>query len=137
MRRCRRTVGAGALAVTCLAAAASLAVATPAAAAKSDSQLRFGVEMAQRGLWREALFRFQQAAKQRPRDPQVLNNIAVAYEAIGLFEQALEAYREALEVSPGDRDLRQNYSRFLEFYQSFQPDEAAASDGEAASEDSR
>ncbi len=90
---------------------------------KADSQLEFGVEMARRGLWREALFRFEQARKERPGDAQILNNIAVAYEAMGLFEKALEAYRQALAASPNNRDLKQNYSRFLEFYQSYQPEE--------------
>jgi Flp pilus assembly protein TadD len=125
------------------ALALTLSALTPvpaAAASKAGSQLDFGVAMAKRGLWNEALFRFQQARRERPSDPQVLNNIAVAYEALGLFEQSLAAYKEALDASPGNRELRANYSRFLEFYQSFRPvdpqateDEGKASDGEGAS----
>jgi tetratricopeptide (TPR) repeat protein len=103
------------------------------AASAAGSQLEFGVDMAKRGLWNEALFRFRQAERERPGDPQVLNNIAVAYEALGLFEEALEAYRKALDVSPSNRDLRANYSRFHEFYQSFRPVEPEAG-GEAGEE---
>ena len=104
------------------------------AAQKADtsSQLEFGVDMARRGLWNEALFRFNRALISRPGDAEILNNIAVAYEALGLFEEALEAYKKALEASPSNRDLRSNYSRFLEFYQSFKPAEEAA---EEATED--
>ena len=32
------------------------------------AQLRFGVDMARRGLWREAMFRFEQARELRPGD---------------------------------------------------------------------
>ena len=92
----------------------------------AGSQLQFGVDMARRGLWNEALFRFKRALVSRPGDPEVLNNIAVAYEALGLFDEALETYKEALAASSGNRDLRANYSRFLEFYQSFKPAEEVA-----------
>ena len=63
---------------------------------KPADQLDFGVSMARRGLWNEALFRFQQAQEERPGDARILNNIAVAYEAVGLFDEALETYQEAL-----------------------------------------
>ena len=102
----------------------------------AGSQLQFGVDMARRGLWNEALFRFKRALVSRPGDPEVLNNIAVAYEALGLFDEALETYKEALAASSGNRDLRANYSRFLEFYQSFKPaEEVAPAEAESAPEE--
>ncbi len=85
------------------------------------SQLKFGVEMAQRGLWNEALFRFEQARREDPRNSSILNNLAISYEAVGRFDDALATYKSALEASPDNRRLRQNYSRFVEFYQSFRP----------------
>jgi len=88
----------------------------------AESDIQFGVKMAQRGLWKEALFRFQQADLQSPNNGQVLNNIAVAYEAVGQYDKALEAYKRALQANSSDRDLKQNYSRFLEFYQAYKPD---------------
>lgn len=116
------------LALMALVPAAPSAADTPA-----EEQLDFGVDMARRGLWKEALFRFQQADRLDPDNPRILNNIAVAYEALGLFDEALDAYREALEAGPADRDLKTNYSRFVEFYQSFRPREEAA-DAEAEAE---
>ena len=80
------------------------------------AQLSFGVDMAERGLWNEALFRFEQARRMAPGDARVLNNIAVAHEALGQFDEALEAYREALRVDRSNQNVRQNYSRFVEFY---------------------
>lgn len=94
-----------------------------------DDQLRFGVQMARDGLWSEALFRFEKALRLEPDNAKVLNNVAVALEAAGRYDEALEAYRKALELAPRDRDLRQNYARFADFYESFRPpDEAEAPD---------
>ena len=95
----------------------------PAPAGAGDDQLSFGVQMAKRGLWSEALFRFRQAEKTQPGNPRLLNNLAVAYEAVGLFEEALESYKAALKADPANKELRRNYARFIEFYQAFKPDE--------------
>lgn len=84
------------------------------------SQLAFGVEMARRGLWSEALFRFHQAEQLDSRNPRVLNNLGVAYEATGGYEKALGYYKQALQIDPNNRELRANYGRFVEFYQAFQ-----------------
>jgi cytochrome c-type biogenesis protein CcmH/NrfG len=86
-----------------------------------SSQLAFGVSMAQQGLWSEALFRFRQAERAEPDNPHVLNNLGVAYEASGNFEQALASYQKALKIAPDNREVRANYARFVEFYQSFRP----------------
>ena len=115
-----------------------LLLAAPAPAQKGAAeQLSFGVKMARRGLWSEALFRFQQAAAIEPANARVLNNLAVAFEASGEFDQALESYQKALQLDPGSRELKQNYTRFVEFYQSFkgasaEPGAAAADDADAA-----
>jgi len=99
-----------------LAAGALAAERGPAA-----EQVAFGVDMARRGLWSEAVFRFEAARRIDGADVKVLNNLAVAYEAVGRFDEALETYRAALRVDPAQRRLRQNYQRFVEFYQGFRP----------------
>lgn len=91
-------------------------------APSASAQMSFGVEMAKRGLWSEALFRFKQADKLSPNDGKTLNNLAVAYEAVGQFDEALTYYKKALQASPGSNDLKKNYARFVEFYQGFKPD---------------
>lgn len=93
-------------------------------------QLRFGIEMAQRGLWREAAFRFDQARELEPGNPTVLNNLAVAYEALGRFEDAAATYQRALEVDPNNKLVRRNYTRFIEFYQAFRPRPRDSSSGQ-------
>lgn len=123
--------------ILALAAAALAPPAVEAAKKPSASdQKSFGVQMARRGLWSEALFRFRAADRLQPGDPKTLNNLAVAYEAVGQFEAALEHYKKALQASPSNRDLKKNYARFVEFYQGFKPEgEEAAGEPPASVED--
>ena len=90
---------------------------------RAHDQVAFGVNMAGRGLWNEALFRFRQAEKSQPGDARILNNLAVAYEAVGKFDEALGYYKRALKANSSSREVKRNYSRFVEFYQAFKPDE--------------
>jgi Tfp pilus assembly protein PilF len=83
------------------------------------SQLGFGVDMAKHGLWSEALFRFHQAESRDPNNPRIQNNLAVAYEAAGDYDRALESYKKGLKLDPNSRELRANYAHFVEFYQGF------------------
>lgn len=85
----------------------------------AEQQISFGVDMARRGLWSEALFRFHQAEQLEPQSPRIQNNLAVAYEATGEFEQALQHYQQALKLDPNNRDLRANWTRFSQFYSAF------------------
>lgn len=92
----------------------------------TPAQLDFGVEMARRGLWSEALFRFKRAHQLNPNDARILNNMAVAYEALGQFDKALRHYQDAVKVDPTNRELKRNYARFVEFYRAFRPDQPEA-----------
>jgi tetratricopeptide (TPR) repeat protein len=85
----------------------------------ASAQLSFGTNMAQRGLWQEALFRFREAERLDPQNFRVHNNLGVAYEAAGDYDNALQQYKRALEIAPNNREAKSNYARFVEFYQSF------------------
>ena len=98
-------------------------------APEARQQWQFGVDMANRGLWSEALFRFEQARRIEPEHPKLLSNIAVAHEALGLFEEALDYYQQALRLAPRERDVRRNYSRFVEYYQNFKGNSAEEESG--------
>ena len=84
------------------------------AASKSAQEVKFGIDVAQRGMWREALFRFQKAVEDDPQNPSALNNLAVAYEQVGEFQKARENYERALELKPNDLYIQQNYDLFRE-----------------------
>ncbi|HJT16355.1 MAG TPA: tetratricopeptide repeat protein [Thermoanaerobaculia bacterium] len=82
---------------------------------KPAAQDDFGVKMAQMNLWREAMFRFKRAVEINPTDAMAHNNLAVAYEANGDFEEARKEYLEALKLDRSNQYIQKNYSRFVEF----------------------
>jgi tetratricopeptide (TPR) repeat protein len=82
---------------------------------RPSTQDNFGVQMAKQNLWREALFRFHRAVQINPSDPMAHNNLAVAYEANGDFENARKEYLEALKLDRSNQYIQKNYSRFVEF----------------------
>lgn len=84
------------------------------ASADSQEQLRFGVNVARKGLWQEARFRFERAAALDPTNAAALNNLAVALEQQGDFDKARAAYDKALALRPGDTYIQQNYDLFRE-----------------------
>jgi Flp pilus assembly protein TadD len=85
--------------------------------AKPETQRQFGVRMAKMNLWREAMFRFQRAVQIEPENAMAHNNLAVAYEANGSFDDAAKEYREALRLDRSNQYIQKNYSRFVEFTQ--------------------
>jgi tetratricopeptide (TPR) repeat protein len=88
------------------------------ASKQAKDQMKWGLEAARHGYWLEALNRFQRADRLVPNRSKVLNNIAVALEASGRFEDALLAYETALTVAPNDSVVRRNFMQFKEFYDS-------------------
>lgn len=86
---------------------------------KAETQISFGSDVARKGLWREAAFRFERAVEKEPNNARAHNNLAVALEAGGEFARALAEYKKALELDPSDTYIRRNYARFAEFYTSY------------------
>jgi Flp pilus assembly protein TadD len=94
----------------------SAAAAPLAADARSDAkkQVEFGIAVAQRGLWREAIYRWERASQIDPKYAEALNNLAIAYEHEGDLEKARVAYEKALELEPNNALIKQNYELFKE-----------------------
>lgn len=103
------------LAVTGLLTA--LLTATPAFAdAREDArrQVQFGIEVASRGLWREAIYRWERAVEIDPSYAEAFNNLGVAYEHEGDLEKARQAYEKAVKLAPSEATIRQNFELFKE-----------------------
>ena len=86
--------------------------------ARSDAkaQVEFGISVAAKGLWKEAIYRWQRATQIDPTYGAAFNNLAVAYEHEGLLEKAGEAYERALKLEPNNAMVRQNFELFKEIH---------------------
>lgn len=80
----------------------------------AKKQVEFGIQVAHRGLWREAVYRWERAAQIDPTYAAAFNNLAVAYEHQGQLAKAREAYEKALALEPANALVRQNYDLFKE-----------------------
>ena len=86
--------------------------------ARSDAkaQVKFGIAVAQRGLWKEAIYRWERATQIDPTYAAGFNNLAVAYEHEGMLDKAAEAYERALKLEPNNALVRQNFELFKEIH---------------------
>jgi Tfp pilus assembly protein PilF len=97
--------------------AVSMLPASPAMAdARSDAkaQVAFGISVAQRGLWREAIYRWEKAVELDPTYAAAFNDLAIAYEHEGQLDKARKAYEKAVELEPNNAEIKQNFELFKE-----------------------
>ena len=97
--------------------AVSMLPASPAVAdARSDAkaQVAFGISVAQRGLWREAIYRWEKAVELDPTYAAAFNDLAIAYEHEGQLDKARKAYEKAVELEPNNAEIKQNFELFKE-----------------------
>src|SRR4029453_18853714 len=80
----------------------------------AQKQVEFGIQVAQRGLWREAIYRGERATQLDPSYAAAYNNLAVAYEHEGQLDKARAAYEKAIELEPNNTMIRQNFDLFKE-----------------------
>jgi Flp pilus assembly protein TadD len=90
--------------------------ASPRADERDDAraQVEFGIEVAKRGLWKEAIYRWKRAVEIDPTYAPAWNNLGIAYEHEGRRADAREAYETALDLDPNNLMIEQNYDLFLE-----------------------
>mgnify|MGYP001989430899 FL=1 len=91
---------------------------------RSDAraQVDFGISVAQKGLWKEAIYRWERASTIDPSYAAPWNNLGIAYEQEGLFTEAREAYEVALDLEPNNIMIQQNYDLFREINDRIQSD---------------
>src|SRR5204863_110068 len=100
--------------LTLVAAVLSSAPAFADARGDAKAQVEFGINVAQRGLWREAIYRWEKATQLDPSYPAAFNDLAIEYEHEGQLEKARKAYERALELDPNNTQIQQNYELFKE-----------------------
>lgn len=102
-----------------LAAALVLMTAVPASADKrSDAkeQVSFGILVAQKNLWKQAVTQWERATQIDPTYGAAWNNLAIGYEQLGRFKEARQAYDKAQELEPNNTFIRNNNDQFREIY---------------------
>jgi Tfp pilus assembly protein PilF len=88
------------------------------AASKATDQLQFGIQSAKRELWDEAVFRWKKVVMEQPGSAAAHNNLAVAYEKKGLWEEAKAEYELATKLKPRNEYIQANYEKFIARYES-------------------
>jgi thioredoxin-like negative regulator of GroEL len=62
--------------------------------------LKEAIDLEARGDYPNALTSYRLALRERPDDPRVLQNIAIAFSKTGQPEEAIRSYRRALQLDP-------------------------------------
>ena len=81
---------------------------------EARAQVDFGINVAQKGLWREAIYRWEKATELDPGYAAAFNDLAIAYEHEGQLDKARKAYEKALELNPSSAEIKQNFELFKE-----------------------
>ena len=102
------------IALVAFAAAMTASPSLADARGEAKSQVEFGINVAQRGLWREAIYRWEKATQLDPTYVAAYNDLAIGYEHEGQLDKARKAYEKALELDPNNSQIRQNYELFKE-----------------------
>jgi Flp pilus assembly protein TadD len=82
----------------------------------AKAEVAFGIDVAHKGLWREAILRWQKATELDQTYAEAWNDLAIGYEQMGKFAEAREAYDKALKIEPHNEYILQNYDAFREIY---------------------
>jgi tetratricopeptide (TPR) repeat protein len=77
-------------------------------------QTSFGIWAVEKDLWDEAIFRWKKVLAANPDSVAAHNNLAVAYEKKGNWEEARREYEAALKLAPQNNWVKSNYKKFQE-----------------------
>ena len=81
----------------------------------AQTEFEFGNRLARAGLWQEAFYRWQKTLEKNGMNPALHNNLAVALEKMGKFEEAEKEYRKALELDPKNVRIQENFKQFQKY----------------------
>jgi Flp pilus assembly protein TadD len=81
---------------------------------EAEIQIKLGIKAAQSNQWAEAFYRWLKAVELDPNNYAAHNNLAVAFEQFGFFENALEEYEIAFKLAPDNLSIKSNIASFKE-----------------------
>lgn len=83
---------------------------------EAELQIKLGIKAAFNNQWAESLYRWTKAIDLEPNNFAAHNNLAVAYEQFGYFDNALEEYEIAYKLAPDNLSIKSNIASFKETY---------------------
>jgi len=87
------------------------------------SDFSFANKLAEDGLWKEAYYRWNKVLEAGRKDAVIYNNMAIALEEMGKFDEAEKTYQKALELAPNNQTIKTNYDRMKKFLKKEKNDE--------------
>jgi len=96
----------------------------------TNSQMQFGIQAAQKELWNEAVFRWEKVLESNPESGAAYNNLAVAYEKKGEWDNAEKAYEAAVKFAPKNKYIQSNYEKFKTRHESQEKKESEIKNNE-------
>jgi Flp pilus assembly protein TadD len=77
-------------------------------------EIHLGIAAFQNDRWEEAIALWTKALTAEPSSAAAHNNLAVAYEKKGLWDEARKEYAAALKLLPDNPYIKENFRRFSE-----------------------
>lgn len=84
---------------------------TACATSSFKTEFKFANKLAKNGLWKEAGYRWKKSIESGNISAAVYNNLAVSYEFAGKLKLAMEEYKKALKISPGNKYILENIKK--------------------------
>lgn len=95
----------------------------------ASKTLMNGVAAARADRWDDAVVHWKNALAQNPGSAAAHNNLAVAYEKQGAFEEARKEYEAALRLDPDNPTIKDNFERFKSRQEAARTDKGPAARG--------
>lgn len=91
--------------------------------------LLIGVAAARADRWDDAVVHWKNALAQNPNSAAAHNNLAVAYEKQGAFDEARKEYEAALRLDPDNPTIKDNFELFKSRQEAARTDKGPAARG--------
>jgi Flp pilus assembly protein TadD len=80
-----------------------------------NTELSFANKLAKEGLWKEAHYRWKRVLAEGKDTAALHNNIAIALEKMGRFEEAKAEYKKALAIAPNNPTIQGNLKKLMKY----------------------
>jgi Flp pilus assembly protein TadD len=95
-----------------LLAASGLLLAAACSTSRLQDQMKIGLWASRQNLWNEAIYRWRRILDLNPNSAAAHNNLAVAYETKGMWDEARREYDSALKLDPKNSAIKSNFEQF-------------------------